>query len=58
MNNLCFYRGAFTLKDFMESAKPIDKAEVGKAMEKVDYDDPVCVFFTSVTKILFSPNVT
>ena len=34
----------------MESGKLIDKAEVGKAMEKVDYDDPVCVIFTSVMK--------
>ena len=36
------------MTDFMESGKSIHKAEVGKAMEKVDYDDPVCVIFTSV----------
>ena len=36
------------MEDFIESGKSIDKAEVRIAMEKVDSDDSVGVFFTSV----------
>ena len=36
----------------MEIGKSIDKAEVKKAMENVDFDDTLGVFFTSVRRIV------
>ncbi len=39
-----------SLKDFLIMGKGVDRSEVTKAMEEVNFDDPILVVFTSVRK--------
>ncbi|XP_072028903.1 medium-chain acyl-CoA ligase ACSF2, mitochondrial-like [Amphiura filiformis] len=40
-------RGMVSLTDFMEMGKGFDRSTVTNAIDRVDFDDPICVTFTS-----------
>ncbi|XP_072028252.1 medium-chain acyl-CoA ligase ACSF2, mitochondrial-like [Amphiura filiformis] len=42
--------GAYSLVDFMELGKAVDESDFLKACDLVDFDDPLAVFFTSISR--------
>ncbi|XP_072028177.1 medium-chain acyl-CoA ligase ACSF2, mitochondrial-like [Amphiura filiformis] len=42
--------GAYSLVEFMELGKAVDESDFLKACELVDFDDPLAVFFTSISR--------